>query len=71
MKSLIRKENPLNQRFISSKLEMFPGTVNKFIHKDLQLKKMFKPTVHMLFTNLIAEKTVCTTLNKIHLAAEK
>ena len=56
VKSLILKENSLTQRSIASKLGMSSGTVMKIIHKDLKLKKMFKPKVHLLLPRHIRKE---------------
>ena len=56
VKSLILKENSLTLKFITSKLGMSSGTVNKFIHQYLKLKKMFKPKVHLLFKHILPKE---------------
>ncbi|GFW21540.1 hypothetical protein TNCV_1533631 [Trichonephila clavipes] len=72
VKPLILKENSLTQRFIASKPRMSFGTVSKIIDKDLKLKKVFKPKVHLLLPQHIAErKTNCRKLHEKHLVAEK
>lgn len=44
-------------------------TVSKLIYKGLELKKMFKPAVHLL--QHIVEKKKFRKLYKMHLHAEK
>ncbi|GFX20016.1 hypothetical protein TNCV_1435761 [Trichonephila clavipes] len=70
VKSLILKENPLIQKLIAANLGTSSGTVNEIIRKDLKLKKMFKPQVHLLLPKYIAErKTNCRKSCEKHLSA--
>lgn len=66
--SLILKENPPNQRSITSKLAIFSNTVSRIIHKNLKLKNMFKIKVHLRLRKHIAErKRNCRKLCERHL----
>ncbi|GFU85872.1 hypothetical protein TNCV_2037031 [Trichonephila clavipes] len=65
VESLILKGNKPTQRCFAQKSEMSSGTVSDTLNKDLKLKKMLKPRVHLLLPKPIAARKTSSRKHKL------